>query len=159
MKKLIFAALLFCICRSVSAQGPDFRHAISFNFNGGFPQRIHALAPQEPFRKWLPGLEYRYRLNQRVQLRAGINYQLPQTWFIGNPSTGFWSRTLVQSGEINLGGQLHFWATDYLENFQTYAFTEFSMGRSDQDRLTFNQVSTPQEQSEVSVYRYVGAHL
>ncbi len=159
MKRLFVASLLLCLSSALLAQGSDYRHSLALNFNGGFPQRFNAVGPQELFKKWLPGLEYRYQLNQIVQLRAGVNYRLPQTWFVGNPSTGFWSRTLSSSANINLGGQLHFWKKDYLENFQAYTFAELGLGRNEQDRETFNRVATPQEQAEVSVYRYLNANL
>ncbi|MEM6345890.1 MAG: hypothetical protein AAF927_18495 [Bacteroidota bacterium] len=159
MKKLFLSAMLLCLLVSVFAQEPVFKHSLALNFHGAFPQRFNVVGPQEIFRKWLPGLEYRYAINRRIQLRAGLNYRLPQTTFVGNLTTGFWSRTLNHSVNLNLGGQIHFWATDYLEKFQTYAFVDLSLGRNDQDRQTFNRFNTPQEQSEVSIYRYIGANL
>lgn len=159
MKRLIAASLLICLFSTLQAQEPDYRHSLSLNFSGVFPQRFKVVGPQELFRKWLPGLEYRYKLTPRWQLRAGLRYRPPQTWLVGNLSSGFWSRSRSNSANLNLGAQLHFRKIDFLEDFRAYAFAELGLSRHDQDRQTFNRLATPQERVEHSIYRNISADL
>lgn len=159
MKKLIFSILVLGFSLSLCGQETISRHSLSLNFSGGFPQRFNGIMPQELFRRWLPGLEYRFLLNEKVQLRAGLKYNLPQTWVIGNPSIGFFSRNLVESSAIQVGAQLHFWSTSYLQNFQSYVFSDFGFGSSTDEIYILNPANIPQEINSESINRHIGVKL
>ncbi|MEM6345889.1 MAG: hypothetical protein AAF927_18490 [Bacteroidota bacterium] len=147
MKKLILTSLLSALCLSLFAQKspPAFKHQLSLNFTAPFNGLRRIFSPANAGVLFIPGIEYRFRFNDRITGRLGGGYSPSQLWKSGEPDGSLHSQVQFSAFGVSAGAQYHFGLEAYIPNFQFYTFGELG-GSTYRDEYTINNLSnTPSE--------------
>ncbi|MFK7924625.1 MAG: hypothetical protein AB8H47_21895 [Bacteroidia bacterium] len=153
MKPLIsLIAILGCLT-SLNAQETSkiYKHSLSLNFENAFTDLRPIFQPTQTALLFVPGLEYRLRLNQRIALRVGASFRPLQSWELGVLGSSLYTRATFRGVNLNSGIQVHFWKEDYLPQFQMYALIEGGASWFEDEFWVINDAATPRESLNSSV--------